>query len=176
MSTPENPTELEFEIDRLTNSVQDTVSGESFETEVHLITRTDLKMVTRKNGWKFNWRKEFGDGRKTVCKLTLFNDPELIQGLLSISIEPDHVYMHLLENAPFNVGSKKRFNGVAGNLVAHACRVSFQEGFDGFVAFTSKTQLIDHYRIVLGAVLLNGQRMIIPENAARQLVRKYFKQ
>jgi len=39
---------LDFEIDRLTNSIQNTISGDSFPTEVSLLTRADLKQITRK--------------------------------------------------------------------------------------------------------------------------------
>ena len=52
--------------------------------------------------------------------------------------------MNLLESAPFNVGKKKLYEGVSGNLVAFACKLSFQKGFEGYVAFTSKTNLIKH--------------------------------
>jgi len=33
--------------------------------------------------------------------------------------------MNLLENAPFNVGQNKLYEGVAGNLVAFACKFPF---------------------------------------------------
>jgi hypothetical protein len=33
--------------------------------------------------------------------------------------------MHLVENAPFNKGQTKVYAGVAGNLVAYACKLSF---------------------------------------------------
>jgi len=59
--------------------------------------------------------------------------------------------MNLLESSPFNIGKDKLYEGVAGNLVAYACKVSFQKGFDGFVAFTAKTNLIKHYEENLGA-------------------------
>jgi len=98
-----------------------------------------------------------GGGEPTVA-----NNPSIIQGSISLSIEPDHVYMPLLENAPFNLGKNKLYEGVAGNLMAHACKVSFHHGFDGFVAFTAKTKLIKHYEDSLGAYTLGGSRMIIP--------------
>jgi hypothetical protein len=107
--------------------------------------------------------------------LTIPNNPGIIQGLLSFTLEPDHIYMHLLENAPFNIGQNKLYEGVAGNLVAHACKVSFQQGFDGFVGFTAKTKLIDHYQKTLGAYTLGGHRMIIPTLSAQILIDKYFK-
>ena len=49
---------LDFEIDRLTNSIQNTVSGDSFPIEVSRLTKTDLKQVTKKNGWAFNWKTD----------------------------------------------------------------------------------------------------------------------
>jgi hypothetical protein len=30
------------------------ISGDSFQTEVSLLTKNDLKIVTKKNGWNFN--------------------------------------------------------------------------------------------------------------------------
>jgi hypothetical protein len=166
---------LDFIVDKLTNSIQNTISGDSFATEVLRLTKADLKQVTKKNGWNFSWNVELADNAKEVFKLTISNNPGIIQGLLSLSLEPDHVYMHLLENAPFNIGKNKLYDGVAGNLVAHACKVSFQHGFDGFVGFTAKTKLIEHYEITLGAYTLGGQRMIIPTQSAQILIDKYFK-
>jgi hypothetical protein len=45
---------LDFEIDKLTRSIENVVSGDSFPTEISYLTRTDLKQVTKKNGWLFN--------------------------------------------------------------------------------------------------------------------------
>lgn len=65
--------------------------------------------------------------------------------------------------------------GVAGNLVAYARKLSFHHGFDGFIAFTAKTKLIEHYEKTLGAYRFAGQRMIISTNSSKVLVEKYFK-
>ena len=170
-----NPIQLDFIVDKLTNSIQNTISGDSFSTDILRFTKTDLKQVTKKSGWNFNWKLELADNTKEVFKLTIPNNPNIIQGLLSLTLEPDHIYMHLLENAPFNIGQSKLYEGVAGNLVANACKVSFQQGFDGFVSFTAKTKLIAHYEKTLGAYTLGGQRMIIPTKSAQILIDKYFK-
>lgn len=166
---------LDFEIDRLTNSIRNTISGDSFQTEVSLLTKFDLKQVVKKNGWSFNWKIEFDNNAKEVYKLTIINNPNIIQGLLSLTIETDHMFMNLVESAPFNIGKNKLYEGVAGNLVAYACKVSFQKGFDGFVAFDAKTKLIQHYEKTLGAYHFSGQRMIIPTAPAQILIDKYFK-
>ena len=166
---------LDFEIDNLTNSIQNTVTGDSFPTEVSRLTKTDLKQVTKKNGWTFNWKSELDDNTRKVYKLTISNNPNIIQGILSLTIEPDHIYMDLLKSAPFNTGRNKMYEGVAGNLVAYACKVSFQNGFDGYLSFTAKTKLIDHYIKTLEAYHFGRHLMIINIIAANKLIDKYFK-
>ena len=164
-----------FIIDRLTDSILNKISGDSFQTEISTLKKSDLKNILKKNGWNFDWKAEFNDLKKEVYKLTIVNNPDIIQGLLSITIESDHIYMDLLESAPFNVGKQKLYEGVAGNLVAYACKTSFQKGYDGFVAFTAKTRLINHYEETLGAYHFRNQRMIIDTKPAKFLVTKYFK-
>ena len=82
--------------------------------------------------------------------------------------------MHLVENAPFNKGQSKVYIGVAGNLVAYACKLSFQRGHDGNVSFLSKSQLVEHYEKTLGAFHFGGRIMIIETNSALKLINKYF--
>jgi hypothetical protein len=167
--------EQSFIIDKLTDSILNTISGDSFQTEVSRMTSIDLKAIKKKNDWNFNWNIEFKDIKKEVYKLTIVNNSNIIQGLLSITIEQDYIYMNLLESAPFNIGKNKLYEGVSGNLVAFACKVSFQKGYDGFVAFTAKTDLIKHYEESLGAFHFKNQRMIIETEASLKLVQKYFK-
>lgn len=110
-----------------------------------------------------------------VYKLTISNNPNIIQGLVSLQVKSDHIFMNLIESAPFNIGKNKTYLGVPGNLVAFVCRVSFQRGFDGFVSFVAKTQLIEHYKTYLGAINFGGQLMIINNTATLNLIGKYFK-
>jgi hypothetical protein len=170
-----NKIEQGFIIDRLTDSILNTISGDSFQTEIATLKKSDLKNIPKQKGWNFDWTSEFNDLAKEVYKLNIVNNPDITQGLLSISVEADHIFMNLLESAPFNIGKQKLYEGVSGNLVAFACKVSFQKGFDGFVAFTAKSRLIKHYEETLGAYHFRNQRMVIDTNAARFLVTKYFK-
>ena len=101
---------LDFVIDKLTDSIQNTISGDSFQTEISRLTRADLKKVTTKSGWNFNWKQELDNNSREVFKLTITNNPNIIQGLLSFTINPDHLYMNLLESAPFNLGHKKLYD------------------------------------------------------------------
>jgi hypothetical protein len=166
--------ELDFEVDKLTNSIENVVTGDSFRTDVILISKTDLKNISKKNKWLFDWKFEFKQPQRDVYKLTIVNNEAVIQGLMSVEVKSDHVYMHLVESAPFNKGKTKMYAGVAGNLVAFACKLAFQRGYEGNVSFFSKTQLVQHYIETLGAKHVGGRIMIIDTISALKLINKYF--
>ena len=167
-------TYIDIEIDKLTRSIENVVTGDSFPTEVLPLSKPDLVHLTQKNGWKFDWKKEYMQSDRDVLKLTILWNPTIIQGLISISQKQGYLEMNLIESAPFNYGRNKMHYGVAGNLVAFACKRSFELGFDGFIAFTAKTTLIDHYTKTLGAVSIGDQRMAIEEKQALELIKRYF--
>ena len=167
-------TGLDFEVDKLTNSIENVITGDNFPTDITLITSSDLKIATKKNGWVFDWKLEFKEPARDVYKLTIVNNQTVIQGLISLEVKEDHVYMHLVESAPFNKGKAKIYAGVPGNLVAFTCKLSFQRGHEGNISFLSKTQLIQHYMEILGAIHFGGRVMIIDTNAALKLINKYF--
>jgi len=83
--------------------------------------------------------------------------------------------MNLIESARFNKGRTKLYGGVAGNLVAFACKMAFELNYDGVVSFISKTQLIVHYEQTLGAKLFGDNRMFIDTKEAFILTTQYFK-
>jgi len=112
--------------------------------------------------------------QRQVYKLLILGDAT-IQGLISLQVIENYIELHLIETAPHNYGKSKLYAGVPGNLVAFACKLSFDYGFEGFVAFRAKTQLIDHYRETLGAELLFKDRMCISGLSAKKLVNSYFK-
>lgn len=165
---------LDFEIDILANSIENAQTGEVFDTELILISIKESKQI-KKSEWQFNWLEELEDETKKVFKLTTTNNPEIIQGLLSIEDKQDHIFIHLIESSSFNKGKNKVYLGVPGNLVAYACKISFDKGYDGYVAFDAKSALISHYKQTLEASHFRGQRMYIDTNAALKLISKYFK-
>jgi len=165
---------LDFIVDKLTNSIQNVVSGDSFATDITLVSVSDLKNVIKKHSWQFDWKFECKQPQRDVYKLTIVNNQTVIQGLISLEIKSDHVYMHLVESAPFNKGKSKVYAGVPGNLVAFACKLSFQRGHEGNVSFFSKSQLVQHYIDSLGAKHVGGRIMIIDTKAALKLINKYF--
>lgn len=165
---------LDFIIDKLTNSIENTLTAEVFDTEIVKLASVDAKQI-KKADWQFDWHKELKDKTKEIYKLTTVNNSTIIQGLLSIEDKQDHVFMHLIESAKFNKGQSKVYFGVPGNLVAYACKVSVDKGFDGFLAFDAKSALIKHYQESLHATHFRGLRMFIEPNAAIKLISQYFK-
>ena len=165
---------IDIKVDRLTNSIENSFTGEVFDTEVTRLKQSDSKLV---NGTEcvFDWLTEIKDSSKEVYKLTTINNPKIIHGLLSIEDKSDHIFIHLIESSNFNKGANKVYVGVAGNLFAYACKLSFERGYEGYVAFDSKTSLIKHYEKTLGATHFRGKRMFIDTPNAEKLVHRYFK-
>ncbi len=167
--------ELDFEIDKLTNSIENSLTNEVFDTEITRLFPKDKKQI-KKVDWVFEWDKEFKEPENEIYKLTTINNSTIIQGLICFTDKHDHIFMHLIESAKFNKGRNKLYRGVAGNLVAYGSKVSFEKGYDGVISFISKSQLIEHYHNTLGAKQFgNSNRMFIDTNEAMALVKQYFK-
>lgn len=157
-NTDINP--LDFIIDKLTNSIENTSTGEVFNTDV-------VRMIVKN-------LIEIKDKTKEVYKLTIIKNPTIIQGLVSIEDKQDHIFMHLIESAKLNKNNGKTYLGVPGNLVAYACKVSVDKGYQGFLAFDAKTELIKHYQESLYATHFRGLRMFIETKAALKLISQYY--
>jgi hypothetical protein len=164
---------LDFEIDKLTNSIENATTGEVFDTAVTRMTSGDYRRIVPSE-WLFDWKLELKDRSKEVYKLTTVNNPGIIHGLISIEDKLDHYFIHLVESSAFNKGKSKTYLGVPGNLVAFACQTSFERGYHGFLAFDAKTSLIRHYQETLHATHFRGLRMFIDTNAALRLISKYY--
>ena len=167
------PVAFQERIDKLTRSIENTQTGESFPTQVvPLPIATARKLAAR--GWAFDWVHEVGLSDRSVYQLNTVDNPGIIHGLISLEAKADHVFMHLVESAGFNKGRNKAYLGVLGNLVAFACRRSFELSHEGFVSFDSKTALKAHYKKSLGAAELSGLRLYLGTPAATALVQQYY--
>ncbi len=67
------PIHLDFEIDKLTNSIENVVTGDTFMTSVLPFGVKDSKIVTKKKGWRFDWKYELKQPERDVYKLTIVN-------------------------------------------------------------------------------------------------------
>ncbi|MDA3890799.1 MAG: hypothetical protein PF517_03955 [Salinivirgaceae bacterium] len=70
---------IDIEIDELTNSIKNVVTGDSFNTDVSLITKADLKNIIKKKGWLFDWKQELKYPERDVYKLTIVNNQSIFK-------------------------------------------------------------------------------------------------
>ncbi len=165
---------VDVEIDKLTNSIENTISGDVFDTEIFQLFAKDYRQIISKD-WQFNWKEQIKQIDRETYKLVIRGNSKIIQELVSLSKRTDHIYMHLIESAPFNKGKNKIYSGVSGNLFAFSCRLSFEYGFEGYIAFDAKTVLVKHYEETLFATHFKGTKMMIETPAANRLINQYFK-
>jgi len=120
------------------------VLGTLHRAEISPLTMNDA-MAMR---WepKILWTQELTakDGRNVhALKDTMTNT---IHGGISMSDGEDHVFVHLIESAPHNRTSPRRFINVARLLIAFAGqRSNHIPGGDGFIALTPKDQYRNYY-------------------------------
>ncbi len=163
--------QTEILIDKLTDCLVERTTGKNIDTEY--IERTED--ITKKEyyGWKFDWRTTQENGY-TVYELFVEND-NTVQGRISLKIEGGVADIDIVESAPHNYGHNGKYIGVGGHMFAIACQISLEAGCDGVVAFTSKSDLVEHYKRELNAVEIMPRRMVIFEDAAQTLLDKYIR-
>ncbi|MBL7997017.1 MAG: hypothetical protein JNL32_00125 [Candidatus Kapabacteria bacterium] len=166
--------EISITVDKLTNSIEN-AQGESFDTVCTRMTPADVAKLNSAD-WSFDWSDEIQQQQTEVYKLTVVGNPSVIQGLISIMDMGDHIFVNLINSAKHNQGRKRMYRGVAGNMFAFACKTAFERGYQGYVAFLSKSGLVQHYIQSLGAEQVGRSlRLHIDETRARKLVERYFK-
>jgi len=99
--------ELDFEVDKITESIENAETGEALNTLVLPVTQADLKETVIKNGWIFDWKQELSEPERQVYRLVTEKEPQTIQGLVSLKKMKDYVFMYLIESAPCNRGKEK---------------------------------------------------------------------
>lgn len=144
--------------------------------EVEILKATKGQLPLKKNGWAFNWNLILKNNRGEVYILRTKSD-SLIQGVVQIVIDNGMLTMEIIEIAPWNIGSKKKYDFVAGILIAFCCKQTFKlkSSYKGYLTFTSKSKLIEHYKSKFGAVQAIGQRMYIGPFQGKKLMTKYLK-
>ncbi len=118
-------------------------TGESFQIEVVPVVSTDYKLLV-KHRYFFNWNEEKGN---EVYKLILKGSND-IHGLVSIERIPDEwrVHIRLLTVSKENMGSKKGYDKIAGNLLTHVAKIAVAEyGELACISLRPKSKIKQHY-------------------------------
>lgn len=146
--------------------------------EIEIVKGTLKDMPVKKDGWNFNWRSILKKNDTETYILRLKSNPSSIQGLLHLKEQEGMIIMDLVEIAPHNIGQKnKRYEYVAGCLIAFACRQTFklESNYKGFLSFESKTKLIEWYKEKFYAKIAIGQKMYIEPEDGEKLIEEYLK-
>lgn len=170
---------IDIFIDSLTDCLICAETGEECNTEYYLVSRTITKQKAKElneQGWKFDWSIPHQNGYE-VYELFVAED-DIVQGMIALKHIRNQFYTHvdIVEAAPFNIGRNGKYKGVGAHLFAIACKLSWDAGNEGYVHFAAKTDLIDHYRQMLHANLIDERNMYIDSYGAMELIQKYFKE
>jgi hypothetical protein len=135
--------------------------------------------------WRFNFKKHSKtNGFKTyilMCEET----PNNIEGCLVFKmkdkIEP---YMAFIEIAPHNKSENRKYDKVAGCLIAFACRLSFIHGesdYKGWLAFDvleeqkeNELKLMSLYSKKYNALRFGKTTMVIPPEGGEKLIKEFL--
>lgn len=143
------------------------------------VTKEVIGKIWKKDGWRFNWKDECKKSDRNVFYLRTCTEDRRVQGLISATplFDEKYIFLHLIENAPHNMGPGKQYDFVPACLIAYMCKASFDLGMEGYVAFVAKSALIDHYIRKYGAEMINQKqnRMCITSWSAIKLVNLYIK-
>ena len=114
-----------------------------FAVEVLPVESSDYKSLSKQR-YFFDWRAE---KREEVYKLVLKGQRDIL-GVVSMERIPSEWRMHirLLTVAKENAGSRKVFENVAGNLIAHVAKLAVTEfGALACVSLRPKSSIAKHY-------------------------------
>jgi len=116
---------------------------ENRQVIVQKISEADFKRITIKR-YFFNWKKL--KGLSDIYKLTQINDDDIL-GLIALTDFQDEqrIEIKLLAASLENMGKEKLFSGIAGCLIAFACKEALDKYKDPCVSLVPKTTLKKHY-------------------------------
>jgi hypothetical protein len=166
---------IDILIDKLTPCLTEVATGRILQTTFSLAQVSEIKSLQKK-GWNFDWAHK--DLKLTNIYKLIVEGSDDIQGLVSAEVMRGAVYVRLVESAPHNLGKHKVYEGVGGHLFAIAMKLSYANGFGGFIFMDAKNmELVNHYQKMLGAELVPTRyhdfRLEVTEINAQNVVEKY---
>lgn len=144
-----------------------------------------LNLPSITDGWRFNFKKHSKEAGHETYILVSEETPNIIEGCLIFEmkkkVEP---YMAYVEIAPHNKGLNKKYEKVAGCLIAFACRLSFikaNEPYRGYLVFDVKEEdkadevkLMAVYSTKYNALRYGETTMIIPPVGGEKLITEFL--
>lgn len=121
----------------------DTSTGEKYSVDILPVEIDEFKTL-RKDRYFFNWKIE---KNQEVYKLLIKGSSDIL-GLISVERIPQEWRMHirLLTVSKENKGREKKYDKIAGNLIAFVAKIAIREfGELACVSLRPKSQIAQHY-------------------------------
>ena len=148
--------------------IEEIATGERIEVEI----RTFLWKSSYETTFQFDWKLE-----SKIYALHIIKDDLQVMGLVGLEHFPDESRIHitLLEVNKENVGKSKKYERIAGCLIAFVCQLA-KNSYQDFpaVSLTAKTKLIHIYREKYGFTALGSQMMFVEGQNLLDLINQYI--
>jgi hypothetical protein len=145
-----------------------------------------VELPSMQEGWRFNFRKNLEKlSNAFPYVLVTQKTPEMIEGCLIFQMK-DKIkpYMAFVEIAPHNRAHPKRYENVAGCLIAFAFRESLMKGKDDYMGYLlfdvqeeteeDQNKLIKLYREKYGALHIVDTTLVIADERGEALIERYL--
>lgn len=146
-------------------------TGEKVEATIERLSVQEVQRLKGSKQFLFDWSTE---AKNEVYQICLVGEQNIL-GLISlIDVSGElRIHINLIESSKENQGNTKQYDHIPGCLIAFACQMAFEKGYDGFVSLIPKTQLIDYYCNKFG-FFSAGTHLAVFDALAQGIIIKYL--
>jgi hypothetical protein len=147
-------------------------SGVHKEAIIKAVKSSDLTLLTKKR-YSFNWHSLKKSA--TIYKLTIAGEKDIlgVMALIDYPIE-NRIEIKLLASSIENRGRNKKYDRIAGCMIAFACDLSAKKYFiNACVSLVPKTALLNHYKEKY-YMIWAGRQLYLDGYALQKLVNEYL--
>jgi hypothetical protein len=147
-------------------------SGVHKEAIIKVVEPSDFALLTKKR-YSFNWQSLKKSA--TIYKLTIEGEKDIL-GVMALIDYPDEfrIEIKLLASAIENQGRNKKYDRIAGCMIAFACKLSSEKyNENACVSLIPKTVLLDHYKQKYYMVWGRWQ-LFLEEDKLFKIIKEYY--
>lgn len=147
-------------------------TGEKKRVTIQRVVKEDFKIL-KKRRYSFLWKGLVNAA--DIYKLCLENKEDILGVMAMIDFESEcRIEIKLLACSKENIGKDKIYEGIAGMLIAYACRQSVKKyGEMACVSLRPKTKLWSHYMKKYG-MQVSGQQLSLEGASLINIILKYL--
>lgn len=145
--------------------------GNRFIVVIEPVESNDFRRITKAQ-FSFNWKLERD---KVLFKIRRIDQTDIL-GLISLDFvdQEERIEIRLLAVVKWNIGNGKRYEKIAGNLLAYAARLALERfGSYAAISLKPKTKLRQHYMDMYGFEQA-GYSLVLTGNPLINLVNEYL--